>query len=954
MLSAVGVESLDDLYSHIPPEIRFDESHCAFPEMSSEQIRKEISSIASKNKAYTSDFLGDALPNWKLEKIVEKVSSIRGLSTAYTPYQPERSQGTLATHWIWQCAISALTGFEAVNCSLYDRASAIFEAVATALRATRKYKAIISESLFPQDLEVLKTFCAHTSTKLVFARIDSSAGLTDIGRLREIIEENPDAGCLVFPQVSCFGTLENTDELVRICAAKKLKSVAVIDPFLLGAGGLAAPSDFGGTGVDIAVGEGQHLCSAPSFGGPGLGIYAVRFNDANKTDVRYSPGRFVGRAKDISGRDAFVMVMAAREQHIRHERATSNICSNQAFMATLAGAALLAKGDEGMGESIRRARSLAETAFSKIMSLGGYSYPFGATPFFNEFTINCPTKVDKILRKGAELGIRAGCDVSGRNEVAGNLLKISFSDLHSENDISALVKLLAIFAEGKGENRRAPRISASYLRQTPPHLPRFDFEALAERYEEYGKANVSPDDSPYPLGSCTMKYNPLLNDELANLRDFQSVHPQSGDCDSQGSLEILWRFGEFIKGITGLDAIALQPVAGAQGEYCALKMFQAWHADNSRGARDVVLLPSTAHGTNFASSAVAGYSPNNIIRIPAGNDGTLDISALKEAVSKYGNRIAAIMITNPNTSGIFEKNFREIADIIHKAGGLVYMDGANYNAIAGRINLKAMGVDAMHNNIHKTWSISHGGGGPGDGFVVVDAKLADYIPSYVVANDNGIFRTARPKRSIGSLHRHFGNFAHKVRALAYAMKLGGEGVRKMSACAVLSSRYVMERMKSNWLTLPKGAESEPRMHEFIASLPENAFKAFESAGVNRQSATARAGKLFLDFGFHAPTVAFPEVYGLMIEPTESYDKDELDRFADAANAIESLICDNPAAAARAPRFTPVDRIDETEANRKLVLSEPLTKLPQIPQNRISPEKLNSMSIDEICSAILSD
>ena len=279
------------------------------------------------------------------------------------------------------------------------------------------------------------------------------------------------------------------------------------------------------------------------------------------------------------------------------------------------------------------------------------------------------------------------------------------------------------------------------------------------------------------------------------------------------------------------------------------------------------------------------------------------------------------MVTNPNTSGVFETEFRAIADLIHDVGGLVYMDGANMNAIAGWCDLGAMGVDAVHNNLHKTWTIPHGGGGPGDAIVGVSERLVPYLPGYQIEQKDGEYLPLRPEKSIGSFHRHWGNFAHKVRAYSYLLRLGREGVPRMSAMAVLSSRYCFEKLRHVYLTLPAGAMDIPRMHEFILTLKEDDFHRIEAAGVPRAMAVTRVGKLFLDFGFHAPTVAWPEAFGMMIEPTESYSKAELDRFCEAVLAIYRIIQERPEVLGKVPLFTPVDRVDEVEANRKLTLSE---------------------------------
>ena len=310
------------------------------------------------------------------------------------------------------------------------------------------------------------------------------------------------------------------------------------------------------------------------------------------------------------------------------------------------------------------------------------------------------------------------------------------------------------------------------------------------------------------------------------------------------------------------------------------------------------------------------------------------------------------MVTNPNTSGIFETRFKEMADLIHSVGGLVYMDGANMNAIASHISLAKLGVDACHNNLHKTWSISHGGGGPGDAVVAVSEKLIPFIPGPQVKYENGMYKTFRAPKSIGSFHRHYGNFAHKIRAYAYLCALGSEGVAKMSAVAVLSSRYLFEKLKTTYPTLPAGTEHVERMHEFILTIKKETFERIEKAGTQKANAIARIGKLFLDFGLHAPTVAFPEVYGLMIEPTESYNKGELDRFAEVVKTMSLLINEHPEVLTTAPHFTPIYKVDEVDANKNLLLAEKITELPELFINRVEPSRLSNMGVAEIAQEIL--
>ena len=958
MLETIGSNSTQDLFSHIDGEVLFATKPDLPEELEYQDAVAKLFEISGKTNLKNS-FIGDMLPVWKSHPIVDFVSKLRPLTTSYTPYQPERSQGTLVTHWIYQCALSALTGFEAINTSLYDRSSALFEAITCSVRTSpRGSKILLAESLFDDDIEVLKTLAKETGIEFSFAKICPASGVLNHSSLDTTKdEETNDYAAFVFPQVNKFGLLENVDALTDYARERGMRSIASIDPMLLGTGGLKPPTDFGEEGVDFIAGEAQHLAIPPSFGGPGLGLFGCRFNEDRRKDLRSTPGRYVGKAKDVNGRDCFVMVLSTREQHIRKEKATSNICSNQAFLATLAGASLLAKGELGVKESIMTALDAKERALLGILKCEGVNLAFPGTHSFNEAVLSLDCPVSSLIEKAREENLHIGVDLShiAPNEQAKNLLKISFSDIQNNESIDSLIRFFNMeFPRLKGEvGKITPGLTGENLKRVgTANLPSFSYDEITNYYENLSELNVSPDDGCYPLGSCTMKYNPLLNDWAAALPGFSQVHPQSPEEDAQGPLMVLYETQEWFRKITGLAAVTTQPVAGAQGELVGLKLFQAYHRKRGESHRNVVFIPQSAHGTNFATAAMAGYAAS-IVHLHANSDGTIDMEDFSEKIKTHGENLCGVMITNPNTSGIFENSFQRISQAVHAAGGLVYMDGANMNAIAGIVDLGALGVDAVHNNLHKTWTIPHGGGGPGDAIVAVSNKLVDFLPGkQITKDDGGIYRSSKPKFSIGSFHRNWGNFGHKVRAYSYLLRLGKEGVPRMSSIAVLSSRYLFTKLGKSFPTLPACEGRSPRMHEFILTLSDEDFKKLENAGIPKAKAIPQVGKLFLDFGFHAPTVAFPEIFGLMVEPTESYTKKELDRFADAVLAIKEIIDYNPEVIKTAPHFTPIDRVDEVSANRNLCLREKLEHLPSLPFNRIKPSILKDLSIPEIKKRIL--
>ncbi|MFQ5915610.1 MAG: aminomethyl-transferring glycine dehydrogenase subunit GcvPB [Nitrospinota bacterium] len=962
MLREIGVESLEALYQHVPMECRLEGELGLPEELDYAALQAHLFELSRKNNAHLS-FLGDGLQQFKVAEIVPHVLGVRRLTTSYTPYQPERSQGTLTSHWIYQCCIAAITGFEAVNASLYERSTALFEALKCAHRLVENSTtAIVAGSLYPGDIEVLRTLARETDLDVQVQPIDPKTGKLSVAALKGAVQGiGKELAAICFPQVNGLGNLEDVDEITDLAKDLGVKTIAVVDPILMGPGGLKPPIEFGRSGTDMFVAEGQHLAIGPNYGGPGLGIFGIRFTAQNRNDIRQTAGRFVGKAKDLKGRDGYTLVLSTREQHIRRDKATSNICSNQAFVATLAGAALLERGAEGLSRACSTARENALAAAKALCGLDGVTLAFPDSAFFNEFVLRLPCSAGEIIAEAREAGVQVGVDASSRIEGSrGNHLLISFSDLHTEADCRKLTEFFrSRFSRAKTSSPPPKDVPDAHLRKSMLDLPRVGVEELKAYYDKLGRQNVSPDENIYALGSCTMKYNPYINDYAASLPGFADLHPEAPIEDAQGSLEILYLTQEYFKAVTGLAAVTTQPVAGAQGELVGIKIFQAYHRDRGETGRDVILIPRTAHGTNPATATMAGFQSrvvdgvaHGVVLIEADSAGQMDMAHLGSLVGQYGERICGVMVTNPNTSGILETRFHEMARLIHSVGGLVYMDGANMNAIAGWVDLGKLGVDAVHNNTHKTWTIPHGGGGPGDAFVAVSERLVDYLPGVQVVKDGRGYRVERPAKSIGSVHRHFGNFAHKVRCYTYLRALGKEGVRRMSAVAVLSARYLYKKLSEYYPTLPAGAENSPRMHEFILSLNEDSFVKIESSGTKRAVIIPRIGKLFLDFGLHAPTVAFPEVYGLMVEPTESYSKRELDRFAEIVITIFKIVHENPDVLQSVPHFTPVDRIDEAAANRDLRLSEPLKGLPVVLENRVSIADLDELTTGEIWKRIL--
>jgi len=444
MLKKIGLDNLGELFDSIPQEYKFDNLPNLPDELAYQDAADHLFHVSSKSDLKLS-FLGDSLPVWQIHPITEEICRLRPLSTSYTPYQPERSQGTLVTHWLYQCVLSSLTGFEAINTSLYDRAAAIFEAIGCAKRSRkRKGPVLLADSMFDSDLSFLQTHANGTDLTFCKAPLDPATGLIDLNHLKQFFSENHDSiAAFVFPQVNHLGLLEKVDELSDLASQWDIPSIGIIDPMLIVSGGLKPPTEFGKKGVDFIAGEAQHLALNPSFGGPGLGLFGCRYNETSRTDLRNSPGRYVGKAKDSQGRDCFVMVLSTREQHIRKEKATSNVCSNQAFLATIAAANLLAKGENGLKCSLEKAVNARNQASAWIRSREGIGIAFPNSPALTELVFWVEEDSHDLLEKAHKHGLHLGHDVSSRIPQYGKkLFKVCFSDMHDEEALDSLKNFL--------------------------------------------------------------------------------------------------------------------------------------------------------------------------------------------------------------------------------------------------------------------------------------------------------------------------------------------------------------------------------------------------------------------------------------------------------------------------------------------------------------------------------
>ena len=492
MLQAVGLKNLDDLYAHIGAEYKFKGPINLPRHMEYKELIQHMNDLANKNKRVAS-FISDGLPAWRPTDVVGPVCSIRGLTTAYTPYQPERSQGTLQTLWIYQSLLGQLTGFEAINASLYERSTCLYEALLCAQRIVKNSTTVIvAETLYPGDLEVLDTHAIETNLKIQRAPVSSTTGTLDLAALEKMLV--PGVAAVAFPQINCLGNMEEVDALTDMCAAHGVKSIAVVDPMLLQ--NLKPPVSYGKHGTDMVVAEGQHLALGPNFGGPGLGIFGIRYSERDKNSIRSTAGRYIGKTVDNKGRECKALILSTREQHIRREKATSNICSNQSFVASLAGACLMARGDEGLQKAAQIAHDGIRRVVREITKSKGVTLRFAHTPSFNEVVLKLPVKTAELQAKARAHGLHIGVDVSHRfkNIQGENLLLLAVTDWQSESDITKLVQFFHKELGDTASHQEVASVPENFRRHSAPGIPKLASKDIIEYYNKLGQQNLSPDD----------------------------------------------------------------------------------------------------------------------------------------------------------------------------------------------------------------------------------------------------------------------------------------------------------------------------------------------------------------------------------------------------------------------------------------------------------------------------
>ena len=846
MLEAVGAESLDRLIRQtVPASIRMREELGLPPPLGEPEALAALARIASENRVLTS-MIGLGYYNVHVPSVIRRqVLENPAWYTAYTPYQPEISQGRLEALLNFQTMVSDLTGMEVANASLLDEGTAAAEAMTMARRISRRRRAHrfwVDSDAFPQTIEVIR---ARARWMDIDVRTDHPDEMDYLdGESFGVLFHYPGAG----GQVS--------DLIAAVEEARTAGMVVVVATDLLALTLLSPPGEWG---ADIAVGSSQRFGVPMMFGGPHAGFIATR-----ERYVRTLPGRLAGLSVDSNGDPALRLALQTREQHIRRQRATSNICTAQVLLAVMASFYACWHGPDGLTGIARRINRLTSRMAAGLRSAGWD--PVNSS-WFDTLSVRAGGSADPVMENALASGInlrRADRDT------------VAFS-LDETTDEETATAVLAAFGAVLPDEGVPSAIPQQLVRQSPfmthPVFNTYHSEHEMLRYiRRLSDRDLALDRTMIPLGSCTMKLNPASAMIPVTWPEFSDIHPFAPIDQARGYLRLFSDLENWLTEITGYAAVSLQPNAGSQGELAGLAAIRAYHLASGQDQRKVCLIPSSAHGTNAASAVMAGM---RIAVVDCDDQGNVDLADLREKLSHHGSHVAAIMITYPSTHGVFEENVRQVCDMVHAAGGQVYVDGANLNALVGLARPGRFGADVSHLNLHKTFTIPHGGGGPGVGPVAVGAHLAPYLPSHPLQPEAG------PPTGIGPISAApWGSAGILPIPWMYMRMMGAAGLKKATETAILSANYVTSRLAGDYPILYRGARGRVA-HEVIVDLRE--FQS--SAGVSAEDVAKR----LTDYGFHAPTLSFPVAGTLMIEPTESEPLAELDRFCDAMLAIREEI-----------------------------------------------------------------
>ncbi len=840
MLSFIGVESIEELLTEtIPEEIRLKDKLESNTPLSEYQFLKHIQALSNNNKLYDTYIGLGYHPTITPPVIQRNILENPGWYTAYTPYQAEIAQGRLEALFNFQTMVSDLTGMQLANASLLDESTSAAEAMSMifSLR-TREQKKVnanklfVSDKILPQTLEVLTTRAIPLGIKLV------------VGNELEVVYNSTYFGA-IFQYPGKHGKITNLSLAVRKAKSFNLKTIVAAD--LLSLTLLEAPGKYG---VDVVVGTTQRFGIPLGYGGPHAAFYAT------KEDYKRSiPGRIIGQTIDLDGNPALRMALQTREQHIKRDRATSNICTAQVLLAVMAGMYGAYHGPEGL-------KSIAEKIHNDTKelekSLFGLGYLNVNDFYFDTLKVKC---------NAYDICKLANLTNINFNFIDDNHVGISLNETTDENSIVQIIKVFKNYKVVHNDSSIKAEIVDKipfYSKRETPYMTHKVFNsyhsetALMRYIKTLERKDLALNHSMISLGSCTMKLNAAVEMLPLSWPQWNSIHPFAPNDQVEGYREMLFELERDLNKVTGFHSTSLQPNSGAQGEYSGLMVIRAYHRDNNNGHRNICLIPSSAHGTNPASAVMAGMK---VVVIKTDELGNIDIKDLSDKAEKHKDSLAALMITYPSTHGVFESNIKTITNKIHQCGGQVYMDGANMNAQVGLTSPALIGADVCHLNLHKTFAIPHGGGGPGVGPICVAKHLSKYLPDLKVS--------AAP----------YGSALACLISYGYIKMLGGDGLTKATEIAILNANYIKKRLEDSYDILYTGVKGRSA-HELIIDC-----RPFRESKIE----VVDIAKRLIDYGFHAPTVSFPVAGTMMIEPTESENLEEIDRFCDAMIGIREEI-----------------------------------------------------------------
>ena len=847
MLNELGFDSLDELISRTVPEKILLKEDLGIGEPNSEyEALRKLKVISKQNRIYSNfigmGYYGTYTPYVILRNILENP----GWYTAYTPYQPEVAQGRLEMLLNFQQMIIDFTGLDIANASLLDEGTAAAEAVGLSYRICKNESNIVfvSKDCHPQTIDVIKTRAEPLGLTVV------------VGDEATDIKEDIVCGILQYP--GTLGDIKDPSEAISKIHKNNGKAVLVCD--LLALAKLKTPAELG---ADIAVGSSQRFGIPMGYGGPHAGFFATK--DEFK---RSMPGRIIGVSVDRHGNKAYRLSLQTREQHIRRDKATSNICTAQALLAIVSAAYAIYHGPEGLKKIAENTSQLAKNFADKIKQSG---YELYSDHFFDTVTIKTLDKTDSIFRNALRQNVNI-------RKVNSEMLSVAFDErknVYRANQLLKIFNCSEAIKENLNENlNNLPKNllrTSKYL--THPVFNSYHSETDMLRYlKKLEDADIALNRSMIALGSCTMKLNAVAEMIPVTWREFSEPHPFAPVEQMEGYRTLFTDLKNWLRSITGFSGVSLQPNAGAQGEFAGLMVIKKFHENNGDKNRNVCLIPSSAHGTNPASAQMVGMK---VVVIKCDEHGNVDIEDLKEKAKTHSENLAALMVTYPSTHGVFEEKISEICELIHDNGGQVYMDGANLNALVGIAKPGKFGPDVCHINLHKTFCIPHGGGGPGMGPIACKRHLEVYLPNHSVIKDCG------PVTGMGAVSAApWGSSSILSISWMYIKMMGSEGLKQASQVAILNANYVAHKLKDAFPILYKGKNGNVA-HECIIDIR----KIKSEIGITEEDIAKR----LIDFGFHAPTMSWPVAGTMMIEPTESEGLQEIDRFCNTLTKIKEEI-----------------------------------------------------------------